>query len=91
MTPEVLIEIAQNALYLAGLLCAPILSATLVVGVTISTLQAATQVNEMTLTFIPKLLAVGAVIYGTGAWMLEQWLGYVQELWSKIATMGMSL
>ena len=91
MTPEALIEIAQNALYLAGLLCAPILSATLVVGVTISTLQAATQINEMTLTFIPKLIAVGAVIYGTGAWMLEQWLGYVQELWTNIATMVASL
>lgn len=90
MTPEALIEIAQNALYLAGLLAAPILTATLAVGVTISTLQAATQVNEMTLTFIPKLGAVGAVLYATGAWMIEQWMGYVQELWSRIALMGVA-
>ncbi|MFT6628865.1 MAG: flagellar biosynthesis protein FliQ, partial [Flavobacteriales bacterium] len=43
---------------------------------------------EMTLTFIPKLLAVGGVVYGAGSWMIEQWLNYTSELWLLLQTGG---
>ncbi|MFT5993970.1 MAG: flagellar biosynthetic protein FliQ [Bradymonadia bacterium] len=88
MTPEGVVDLAQQALYLIGVLAAPIMGAALAVGVTVSTLQAATQINEMTLTFIPKLLAVGGVVYGAGSWMIEQWLNYTSELWLLLQTGG---
>ena len=58
MTPETVITLGQRALELATLLSAPLLLASLVVGVLISLFQAATQINEMTLSFVPKLLVV---------------------------------
>lgn len=91
MTPDSVIELTHTTLYLVGLLGAPILGAALVVGVTVSTLQAATQINEMTLTFIPKLLAVAAVLYGSGSWMLQHWLSFTRELWMTLSMPGPAL
>lgn len=71
MTPEVVMEYARDALQLALLLGAPLLLAALVVGLLVGVFQAATQINEMTLSFIPKLIALAAVILVGGPWMLR--------------------
>src|SRR3546814_9938291 len=71
MTPESVIEIGQRALWLIMMLSAPMLLSALAVGLLIGMFQAATQINEMTLSFIPKLLVVGLVLAITGSWMLR--------------------
>lgn len=71
MTPEIVMEYARDALQLALLLGAPLLLAALAVGLLVGVFQAATQINEMTLSFIPKLIALAAVILIGGPWMLR--------------------
>ena len=71
MDPQGVITIAQQALYTAVLLSAPLLLAALAVGLVVSILQAATQINEMTLSFIPKMLAMIATLVIAGPWMIS--------------------
>jgi flagellar biosynthesis protein FliQ len=71
MSPESVLSIGREALWLALMLGAPLLLTALGVGVLVGLFQAATQINEMTLSFIPKLLAMAAVLVMTGPWMLR--------------------
>lgn len=71
MSPESVLSIGREALWLALMLGAPLLLTALAVGVLVGLFQAATQINEMTLSFIPKLLAMAAVLVMTGPWMLR--------------------
>ncbi len=71
MTDELIMQLGQETLKTAALLSAPILITALVVGLVISVLQAITQINEATLTFIPKIIIVAVVIVLTGPWMLD--------------------
>lgn len=80
MTPESVIEIGQRALWLIMLLSAPMLLSALAVGLLIGMFQAATQINEMTLSFIPKLLVVGLVLAITGSWMLRTLVEFTRTL-----------
>lgn len=84
MSPELVINIVQNALYTLILISAPVLLVSLVVGLFISILQAATQINEMTLTFIPKLLALFATLVLAGPWMLNTLIDYTVRLFKSI-------
>jgi len=84
MSPELVAEIYRNALIMTLMLGAPVLGVTLVVGTIVSVLQAATQVNEMTLTFIPKAVAAGGTMWLLSGWMLDQWLGYTREIYYLI-------
>jgi len=84
MTPETILTLGQRALELAILVSAPLLLTGLAVGVLISLFQAATQINEMTLTFVPKLLAVAAVLLLTGQWMLGLLIDFTQTLFKDI-------
>jgi len=84
MTPETIISLGQRALELAVLVSAPLLLTALVVGVLISLFQAATQINEMTLSFVPKLLALVAVLLLAGPWMLELLISFTQNLMKDI-------
>ncbi len=84
MDPQAVITLAQQALYTAVLLSAPMLLASLVVGLVVSILQAATQVNEMTLTFIPKLLAMVATLVIAGPWMINYFVDFVRRLYESI-------
>ncbi len=84
MSPEVVAELYRNAMMMTLMLGAPILGVTLAVGTVVSVLQAATQVNEMTLTFIPKALAAGGVLWLTSGWLLDQWLTYTREIYAMI-------
>ena len=84
MTPESVMTMAYGAMKLSLLLAAPLLLVALVTGLLISLFQAATQINEMTLTFIPKLLAVFATLVIAGPWMLDTVLDYMRNLFSSI-------
>ena len=80
MTPETVIDLAQQALYVTMLLMLVLLVPALVVGLAISIFQAATQINEMTLSFIPKLIVTMMVIVLAGPWMLRTLVSYTQRL-----------
>jgi flagellar biosynthesis protein FliQ len=80
MTPETVYMVGQEAMIIAIKLTAPILLPSLAVGLIIAMFQAATQINEMTLTFIPKLIVIGAVFMAIGPWMLQVFLDYFQDL-----------
>jgi flagellar biosynthetic protein FliQ len=84
MTLETIMTIAQRALEVTMLLAAPMLLVALLVGLLVGVFQAATQINEMTLSFIPKALALGAVIVVAGSWMLKLIVGYTRELFESI-------
>jgi flagellar biosynthetic protein FliQ len=80
MTPESIIVIGQQALVITALLAAPMLLSALAAGLVIGMFQAATQINEMTLSFIPKLLVLAAALYVGGGWMLKVIVGYTESL-----------
>jgi len=84
MTPESVMALGTEAMKVALALAAPMLLAALVSGLVVSLLQAATQINEMTLSFIPKILAVVATIVVAGPWMLNLLLDYMRTLFSNL-------
>ena len=84
MTPQSVLALGQQALEMTLLMAAPLLPTALAVGLLVSVLQAATQINEMTLTFIPKLIAMFAELLITGPWMLTKLVDYMQRMFSGI-------
>ncbi len=84
MSPETVLTIGRDALTLGILLGAPLLLTALIVGVLVGVFQAATQINEMTLSFIPKLLAMAAVAVIAGPWMLRMMVEYTRRLVDSI-------
>lgn len=80
MTPEEVMTQAQSAMWLALLLGAPLLLTALVVGLLIGLFQAATQINEMTLSFIPKAVAMAVVMIVAGPWMLRVIVDFTRRL-----------
>jgi flagellar biosynthetic protein FliQ len=84
MTPETVMSMTYQALKVALSMAGPLLFVTLIVGLIISIFQAATQINEMTLSFIPKLLAVGATLALLGPWLISTMVDYMQSLFSQI-------
>ncbi|MFN7065540.1 MAG: flagellar biosynthesis protein FliQ [Aquificaceae bacterium] len=80
MSPDMVISLGQGAIQTALLLSAPILLATFFVGLLISILQSATQIQEMTLSYIPKIIAAYVAVLVFGAWMLNKLLDYTREL-----------
>ena len=84
MTPETVIDIGMQALKVTVLLAAPLLLSALVVGLLVGMFQAATQINEMTLTFVPKLIIVALVIVVMGPSMLSTMLGFTTGLIKSI-------
>jgi len=87
MTPETVMTIGRQALELTLLVAAPLLLTALVIGLVVSIFQAATQINEMTLSFIPKLLGMFVVLIIAGPWMIGLLLDYMQRLFSSIPWM----
>jgi flagellar biosynthetic protein FliQ len=84
MTPETVMTVGTRALEITLLLSAPMLVVALAVGLLVGVFQAATQINEMTLSFIPKLLALAATMVLAGPWMLKLIVGYTRELLQSI-------
>ena len=84
MTPETVVTIGQQALQMTILVSAPLMLAGLLTGLLVSIFQAATSINEMTLTFIPKLIVIFIVLILAGPWMIETMTSYMRELFSSI-------
>lgn len=88
MTDAQVMALGQQALEVALAVSAPLLAAALVAGLVVSVLQAATQVNEMTLSFIPKLVAIALAAVLAGPWMLAQLVDYMQRLYGAIPALA---
>lgn len=84
MTSETVMSMTYLAMKVALIMAGPLLMITLAVGLIISIFQAATQINEMTLSFIPKLLAVGAALVLLGPWLISTMVDYMTLLFSQI-------
>ncbi len=81
------LELGRNALMMTLLMSAPMLGAALVVGLLVSVFQALTQINEQTLSFVPKILAVFAALAVTGPWLINSLLGYTIGLFNMLPAM----
>ena len=84
MDQDVVITLVSGALQLALKIALPLLGVGLVIGLAVSVFQAVTQIQEQTLSFIPKVLALAGVLVVGGPWMLNQLLTYTQDLWLSI-------
>ena len=84
MNPELVVDLVQQALQVSILVSAPLLLAALATGLLVSVFQAATQINEMTLPFVPKLLAVFAAAVLAGPWMLGLLVDFTRRLFASI-------
>jgi flagellar biosynthetic protein FliQ len=84
MSPEFVIGFARQAIELTLLLSLPMLGIGLIVGVIISILQAATQIQEMTLTFVPKILAIFLALLVSFPWLMDKMITFTQELIKSI-------
>ena len=87
MTPETVINIGHQALELTVMLAAPMLGAALAIGLVVGIFQAATQIQEMTLSFIPKLLALVVALFWSGAWMLTMITEFSIRLFNEIPSL----
>jgi flagellar biosynthetic protein FliQ len=86
MGQEFVVALGRDALWTALLISAPILAVSLVVGILISLFQAVTQIHEVTLTFVPKIIAVFVVLALFGPWMLNTMTAYTAQLLANLAT-----
>jgi flagellar biosynthetic protein FliQ len=87
MNQETVMTLAHQAMYVGLLLAAPLLLVALVVGLVVSLFQAATQINETTLSFIPKLLAIAVTMVIAGPWMLTTMLDYLRHTLTNIPSL----
>jgi flagellar biosynthetic protein FliQ len=86
MTEEIILKLGQDALKTTAMLAAPLLVTTLVVGLAVSVFQALTQINEATLTFVPKMIVVAIVFILAGPWMIDLMSTYTVSLFESIST-----
>jgi flagellar biosynthesis protein FliQ len=84
MNPDTVMAVGQRALEMTLILSAPLLVTALVIGLVVGAFHAATQINETTLSFIPKLVVMALVLVITGPWMLKTLIGYTRELFESI-------
>ena len=87
MTPETVTTIGQQALWVTMMIAAPLLGSALAVGLIVGMIQAATQINEMTLSFIPKLAVLVLALVLAGPWMLTVITNYTQQLMAQIPSL----
>ena len=81
------VDLGRQALWMTMLISAPILGIGLLVGLTVGIFQAATSINEQTLSFIPKLVALGMTLALTGGWMINTMVDYTRVLFGRIPTL----
>jgi flagellar biosynthetic protein FliQ len=84
MTPGTVMEIGRQAIEVTLIMSAPMLLTALIVGLIVSIFQAATQLNEATLQFVPKLVVMFMVLLLVGPWMLQYMMDYIQRLFESI-------
>lgn len=85
MTEDLVMQLSHETLKTTAMLSAPLLGAALVTGLIISILQAITQINEATLTFIPKMIVLGVVVMLAGPWMIDILVSFTQMLFENLA------
>ncbi|MBK0097994.1 flagellar biosynthesis protein FliQ [Erwinia sp. S63] len=85
MTPESVMVLGMQAIKVGLMIAGPLLLAALVTGLAISIMQAATQINEMTMTFIPKILMIVGVAVLLGPWMLKIFIEYMRTVFTSIS------
>ena len=85
MSQDAVLEVFHDALMLALLLCGPMLIISIIVGLVISIIQAATQVHEQPITFVPKLVAIALILLLTGPWMMNQMNEFTVKLFDLIS------
>ena len=88
MNEAVVLALAREALIVSLLVGAPVLGVSLVIGIVVGIIQAVTQVNEMTLTFVPKLVGVFVAMLIFGPWMMEIMLGFSAGLFANMGSYG---
>jgi flagellar biosynthetic protein FliQ len=84
MPVEAVVDISRKMLLTALLLASPVLVTALIVGLTVSILQAITQIHEMTLTFIPKILSIVGMVLFLAPWILQTLVGYATSSWGSM-------
>lgn len=89
MTPDTVMSMTHIALRVALFMAGPLLITALIIGLVVSIFQAATQINEMTLSFIPKLLGVAAVLVLLGPWLITTMVDYMRTILTQIPTLVM--
>ena len=87
MDTATVIELGRQSLLISIMICAPLLIVALAVGVIIGVIQAATSINEMTLSFIPKLLALALVSLAFGSWQLSVLIDFTRSIFERIPTL----
>ena len=87
MTPENVMDLAHKTLMVTSLIAAPLLLIALITGLVIGMLQAATQINESTLSFIPKLLMLVLTLFVAGPWILRVLIDFTHDLYASIPAM----
>jgi flagellar biosynthesis protein FliQ len=87
MTPESVMTLGRHAMEITLMVAAPMLLVALAIGLLVSIFQAATQINEMTLSFIPKLIGIFVALIIAGPWMLTVMLDYMRHVFSSIPSM----
>ena len=87
MTPTAVVELGRQAVEVTLMVSAPLFLAALVTGLIISIFQAATQINEMTLTFVPKVVAIFLTLVLAGPWMITMITDFMRRLFTSIPTM----
>lgn len=87
MTEGQMMEILKEALLVSFKIAGPILAVSIVIGLVVAIFQAATQIHEQTLTFVPKVLAIAVMLLGFGSWMITMLSEFMQRLFSLMATL----
>jgi flagellar biosynthesis protein FliQ len=85
MTEEIIIKLGQEALKTTAMLATPMLASTLIIGLVVSIFQALTQINEATLTFVPKMIIIALILVLAGPWMLDVMTSYTINLYENIS------
>ena len=87
MDTTAVLDIGLQAMILAAKLCAPILITALVVGFAVSLVQSITQIQEVTLSFVPKAIAVGVALLVAGHWMIAESVSFTQQMFERIPSL----
>jgi flagellar biosynthetic protein FliQ len=85
ISEEAILDIAREAIYTILICAVPLLLTSLIIGLTVSIFQTVTSIQEQTLTFVPKLLGVFAMLMLCGSWLMNNLTGFMEELWSNFS------
>lgn len=87
MDTDTIMQLGYESIYLTSMLAAPLLGAALLVGLLVGLIQAATQIQEQTLSFIPKLIALAVALLVGGNWLVNSWVYYCRDLFERIPSL----